>query len=95
MQFFFSFIGLFLGLSGSILLAHSLRKIIQELIIAFQFHDTTIQEYFRGGHVPVFTGIEKRLNRGFTSGKRRTITGVILLAFGFACQLVSLLSEIF
>ena len=84
-------IGILLSLFGSILLAFSLSRVILELKYAFEFHDLTIKQFFNGGHIPVFTGVEDRLKKGFDSARFRTAMGLILIAFGFAFQLFSLL----
>jgi len=86
-----SVIGLLLGLSGSIILAFSLNRIIQELNFALQFHDITIGQILSRGDIPHFTGIDERLKSGLTSTAKRTTTGIVFIALGFAIQIIPLL----
>ncbi len=92
MVLFFTLAGLILGLIGSIGLARSLNKVVQELRFAMLAHDTTIQQLTSSaGDIPVFTGLDRLLDQGHTRSSRHTITGIAMIALSFAFQLAAVL----
>lgn len=93
LQLALSIIGLVLGIAGSVVLAFSLNKLTAELVLCLQLVDTTVGSLVSSHEIPRFTGIDARLNDGVASAKNRTIGGVLLLAMGFALQLVTLFMQ--
>ena len=86
-----SLAGLAVTLVGAVLLAFSLNRLFQELLICLQFVDVTVGSLCAGGDVPRFEGINTRLQSGVRSAKARTIAGVALVAVGSLLQLVGFL----
>jgi hypothetical protein len=92
-DFVLSLVGLVSGLVGALILAFSLNRIVEELVLAFESTDTTLEALISSQHVPKFTGMDRRLKAGLTSAKSRTNLGLILLAISFAFQLLALILQ--
>lgn len=78
------------GTVGSILTAFSLNGVIRELKFARLALDTTIEAVATNQRdIPVFTGVDKRIEQAEKKGSWILWAGVILLATGFLLQAAS------
>lgn len=87
-------IGLSINITGSVLLAFSLNKIIKayssSIIDLEHFKDT----FLSGGNVVSFTGLDKNRKNAKRNNKTLTVIGLVLLMIGFVFQLISILINI-
>lgn len=82
--------GLTAGFFGSLILARSFKTLLPALVGAVLAHDTTLVTHFSGQNVPVFRGLDKHVEEGLQSARKRIVIGCTLLAVGFAAELVAI-----
>ena len=85
------FVGLILGLIGSVALAVSLNRVIAALSLASDAHDLAIEGLVTpGGSIVRFTGTYIHVEAGRKSAARWVTLGLWLLVLSFACQAAAL-----
>jgi hypothetical protein len=80
-------VGLLIGLIGSLILAASLNRVIQALVLATEAHDFALEGLFHhGGPVVRVAGTDAHVQNGLRHAKIRTRIGFGLLAVSFLLQ---------
>lgn len=80
-----------LGLTGSIILAVFLGRVLKMLIVAVKTQEKSIESLAGNDDRFVVTGFDKQLDRALVSDKTFTYCGLWFLVASFSLQIISLL----
>ena len=79
--------GLILDIIGAVLIAYHSSNYTKAIRMALEMHSFTLERQFKGGGVPVFTGIDEFLGKAESSAKKLFYMGFGLIILGFGLQI--------
>jgi len=90
-----AFIGLVLGLVGTIIVSLSAGTVMICIHTALMAHQTTLETYLGGErNIPVFTGLDETRKRELDKSTAKLKRGLRLIVAGFLLQAVALVPQI-
>ena len=86
--------GLILNIIGTIILSFSLSNFYTAIHGAIALHDMTLKGIMKGDNNVLNADVANLLRLGATSGRARTVIGLIVLMMGFILQLTPFVMEV-
>ena len=88
LTFFLNFGGVLLNLIGTVILTFSISNYLTSIHGAIALHDLTLKGILNRDSKVLNADVANLLKKGVTSGRVRTVLGLIFVAIGFILQLI-------